>query len=275
MAVKMKYMLRKVVLELVMLLVVLIYILPVWMVLINSIKTTDEANKFGIGFPKEVHFDNYIFVFLQSSAFRAFLNGLFIAIAVGVLAVLVTSLASFYLARSNTGFARFSYSYFISGLIIPVAVVPTYFALLALKLNNTYSGLILIFLTYTIPLSVFLYTGFMKTIPRDMDEAAIIDGCSRLRGFFQVIFPLLAPVTMTVVMFNFVGVWNDVMTFLYFAGGDKWALPMTVYSFFGKYNQYWNLVFADIIFTIVPCLLLYAFGQKYIVSGMTAGAVKG
>lgn len=275
MLVKSNTRLRKILLELIMLIVILVYIIPVWMVLINSFKATDEANKFSIGFPTEFHFENYILVFQESNAFRAFLNGFFIASVVGIIAVLVTSMASFYLARACSRFARFSYSYFVSGLIIPVAIVPTYFALLALKLNNTYLGLIIVFVTYTIPLSVFLYTGFMKTVPRDMDEAAVIDGCGKFRTFFQVVFPLLAPVTTTVVVFNFVGVWNDVLTFLYFAGGDKWALPMTVYSFFGKYNQYWNLVFADIIFTIIPCLLLYIFGQKYVVSGMTAGAVKG
>jgi raffinose/stachyose/melibiose transport system permease protein len=80
---------------------------------------------------------------------------------------------------------------------------------------------------------------------------------------------------MTIIVFNFIGVWNDVQTYLFFSNGDKWPLPMTVYSFFGKYNQYWNLVFADIVIAIIPCVVLFIVGQRYIVSGMTAGAVKG
>ncbi len=265
---------KKITIEVVMFCIVLVYIIPIWMVLINSLKTTEEANKFELSFPKVWHFENYVKVFTESSAFRAFLNGLTISVCVGIVAVFLTSMAAFFISRSSTKFAKFSYSYFVSGLIIPVAVIPTYFALLSLKLNNTYIGLILVFITYTIPLSIFLYAGFIKTVPREMDEAAIVDGCGSFRMFFKVVFPLLSPVTITVVVFNFIGVWNDVTTFLYFAGGDKWALPMTVYVFFGKYNQYWNLVFADIIFTIIPCLLLYIFGQRYVVAGMTAGAVK-
>lgn len=275
MGIKTKVSFKKIFAELIMFFVILGFIIPVWMVITNSLKTAGEANKLGLGLPKEFHFENYLLIFQQSDAFRALLNGLYIASVVGIITMLITSMAAFYISRSKSKFARFSYNFIISGLFIPVAIVPTYFTLLEMKLNNTYTGLILIFITYTIPLSVFLYTGFMKTIPRDMDEAAIVDGCGRLRTFFQVVFPLLLPVTMTVVIFNFVGVWNDVMTFLYFAGGDKWTLPMTVYIFFGKYSQNWNLVFADIVFTIIPCLLVYILGQKYVVSGMTAGAVKG
>lgn len=261
--------------ELAMLAVAIVFIVPVWMVFVNSIKTTAEANQFGIWLPSTYQLNNYVTIFRESNAFQAFLNGIYIAGIVGVMAVFVSSMASFFIARSNARLSRFSYIYFISGLIIPVAIIPTYFALITMHLNNTYIGLILVFVTYTTPLSIFLYTGFMKTIPKELDEAAIVDGCNGFAMFFKVIFPLLGPVTMTVVVFNFVGVWNDVMTFLYFANGDKWTLPMTVYSFFGKYSQNWNLVFADIMFTIIPCLLLFAIGQKYIVSGMTAGAVKG
>lgn len=265
----------KIGLELIMLIVILIYLVPVWMVLTNSLKQTYEANEFGFGFPSVFHFENYVTVFQSADIFRALKNGVFLACTVGAVSIVISSMASYFIARSKRRFARFSYGYFVSGIIIPIALVPTYFALLFMKLNNTYVGLILVFVAYTLPLSVFLYTGFIKTIPRDLDEAAITDGCGNLYMFFKVIFPLLAPVTATVGVFNFVGVWNSVSVYLFFASGDKWALPMTVYSFFGKYSQSWNLVFADIMITIIPCLLIYAFGQKYLISGMTAGAVKG
>jgi len=222
-----------------------------------------------------LHYQNYAEVIEKSNALRGLVNGLLLGAVVVVLTVLFSSMAAFYIARTGNRLSKFFYSYFVSGLIIPIAIVPTYFTLLILHLNNTYTGLIVIFVTYTLPLSIFLYTGFMKTVPRELDEAAIVDGCSSFQMFAKVIFPLLGPVSMTVIVFNFIGVWNEVQAYLFFAGGDKWPLPMTVYLFFGKYSQSWNLVFANILISIIPSLLLFMSVQKYIVSGLTAGAVKG
>src|SRR5690606_37439513 len=134
---------------------------------------------------------------------------------------------------------------FITGLIVPVAFIPTYLVLNKLELLNTYSGLILVSATFGLPMSVFLYACFIRTIPAELDEAGIIDGCKPLTLFFRIIFPLLKPVTMTLLIFNFVGSWNDIQVPLFFANGDKWALPLTVYTFYGSYMQSWNLIFAD------------------------------
>ena len=164
---------------------------------------------------------------------------------------------------------------FILGLIVPVAYIPTYLVLDRLHLLDTYLGIILIFTTYGLPQSVFLYVQFAKTIPRELDEAAILDGCSTMQLFSRVIFPLLKPTTATVFVLSFVGAWNDVMIPMFFVNGNKWALPLTVYNFYGGYMKSWNLVFADIMLTIAPLIVVYLVAQKQIVSGMTAGAVKG
>jgi raffinose/stachyose/melibiose transport system permease protein len=179
------------------------------------------------------------------------------------------------IARRKERVTNACYYLFVLGLIVPIAFIPTYLVLNTLHLLGTYAGLILIFSTYGLPISVFLYAGFIKTIPSQLDEAAILDGCGPIRLFFQMIFPLLKPVTVSLFIFNFVGAWNDVMIPLFFSNSDKWALPLTVYNFYGTYQQSWNLIFADIIITVFPLLIIYIFGQKYIVSGMTAGAVKG
>ena len=131
------------------------------------------------------------------------------------------------------------------------------------------------FITYCIPVSIFLYTGFMKSIPEEIDEAAIMDGCRGPQLFFRVIFPLLKSVTVTVFVINFMGIWNDVNTQLFFASGDKWTMPMTVYRFYGIYLSDWNLVFADVVVTVLPVFIVYMFAQNQMVEGMTAGAVKG
>lgn len=262
-------------LEIGALIVSLLYIAPAWMVLVNSFKEKKEANQFGLGLPGTLHFENYLKVFQEGNIVRSFLNGMLIA-GVSVLAViLIASLAAFYIARTKNKLGNAVYMYFISGMLIPVALIPTYIILLMFKLNNTYLGLILMFITYCIPVSIFLYTGFMKTIPREIDEASIMDGCNGAQLFYRIIFPLLKPVTVTVLIINFMGVWNDVNTQLFFASGDKWTMPMTIYRFYGMYLSDWNLVFANVVVTVLPVLIVYMFAQKQMIEGMTAGAVKG
>lgn len=260
--------------EIFILLITLIICIPLWIVFVNSFKPLDEALQLSLRFPVKFTYESYIIVFKESNALRALLNGIILATSTVVVSAIVTSMASFYFCRSSSKTSVNIYNLFVAGLIIPSAVIPTYLILFLLKLNNTYLGLILIFVTYTIPFSTFFYTGYIKTVPREMDEAAIIDGCSRLKLFFVIIFPLIKPATATILILNFLGVWNDVQSQLYFASADKWGMPMTVYNFYGKYMAKWNVIFADIIITIAPIFILYLFAQKYIVSGMTAGAIK-
>ena len=252
-----------------------VYLAPTWMVLVNSLKEKKLANRFGVGFPENWRFENYSEVFRSASIPRAFLNGVVISCGSVFLIVLLGSLAAFVIARSSSKLVRSFYYVFLAGLVMPVAFIPTYLVLNAFRLLNTYPGLILISATYGLPMSIFMYVGFVKTVPRDLDEAGIIDGCSPMFLYWRVVFPLLKPITATLVVLNFVGCWNDVQVPLFFASSDKWALPMTVYNFYGAHASSWNLIFADIIITIMPLLLLYLFAQTFIMEGMTAGAVKG
>lgn len=165
--------------------------------------------------------------------------------------------------------------FFFMGLIAPVNYVTTLFTLKFLHLQNTYLGIILELAALGIPFLVFLYYGFFDTIPQELDEAAIIDGCTPLQLYFRIIFPLLKPATITGLVLNFLGAWNDFVTPLYLLSDNK-KLGMTnsIYNFFGEHFNDWNMVFADIVLTIAPILVIYICCQKYIVSG-TAGAVKG
>ncbi len=252
----------------------MIFVIPLYMVFINSLKTRKEAGLFSIHLPTEWMFENYTTVFESANILRAFINGIIISAGSGMIILAVASLASFVIARSGRRWSNVLYYVFLTGLVIPVAFIPTYLVLNIFNLLNTYTGLILVSATYGLPMSIFLYTGFVKTIPRELDEAAIVDGCSPIRLFFQIIFPLMKPITVTLIILNFIGSWNDVQIPLYFSGSDKWALPLTVYNFYGAHASSWNLIFADIILTILPLFILYLFAQKYIISGMTAGAVK-
>jgi ABC-type sugar transport system, permease component len=244
--------------------------------LVNSFKDKTEANKIGFLLPAKYHIiENYARVFVEGEVPKTFFNGMFMSCTVAICSVIITAMAGYYTARSRRKTASFFYNYFISGIIIPISIVPTYYMLLKTHLTQTYQGFILIFITYCIPLGVFLYTGFIKTIPRELDEAAIVDGSGQFMVFTKIIFPLLLPVTITLAVLNFLTVWNDVVGQIYFLDSKKWMMGMGVYSFMGKYSTNWHLVFADVLTVMVPTIILYLIGQKYIITGMTAGAVKG
>ncbi|MCR5255462.1 MAG: carbohydrate ABC transporter permease [Acetatifactor sp.] len=253
----------------------LVFVTPLWMVFINSVKEKKDARFFALGLPSVWRWDNYETVIKAGSVLRAFFNGLIVSGGSVLIVLAFSSIAAFVISRSTSKWAKGAYYTFLCGLVIPVAFVPTYLILDTLKLFNTYMGLILVSATYGLPMSIFLYTGFVKTIPRELDEAAFLDGCPPLKMVFEIIFPLLKPITITLFIFNFVGCWNDIQVPLYFSNTAKWNLPLTVYNFYGTYGSSWNLVFADIVMTVLPLLVLYLVCQKYIIAGMTAGAVKG
>jgi raffinose/stachyose/melibiose transport system permease protein len=144
------------------------------------------------------------------------------------------------------------------------------------QLINTQLGIILLYAAFKIPFSVFVIYAFAETIPREIDEAATIDGCSPPQLFFTVAVPLLKPAWVTVAVLNFLDFWSEFVMPLYFlSSSDKWPMTLAVYNFFGIYEANWNLVSADVVLTILPVVLVYLLGQRYIVSGMTAGAIKG
>jgi raffinose/stachyose/melibiose transport system permease protein len=254
----------------------LMILLPLMIMLQGSFKDVKEASLLNLNLPSAWHFENYRVVFERGRVGRAFWNSLVITVSSVALTTLCASMASFYMARSRRRFASLLYSVFMLGLIAPMSLIPTIKLMQALSLNNTYAGIILLFAATNMALSVLLMTGFIKTIPKELDEAAIIDGCGLMRAFFSVVLPLLKPVVVTSAIVVFMGVWNSFMMPLYFlSDSDMWPMPLTVYNFFGQYQSSWNLVFADLTMTAAPILVVYLIGQRYIIDGMTAGAVKG
>jgi len=226
--------------------------------------------------PSIARWGNYLEVVRTGHLVRAFFNSLLISSTSVAICIVVTSMASFILSRNRSRANRLIYNYFFLGLIAPLNYVTTIHVLKALHIQNTYAGIILVYATLGIPFAMFVYYSFVNSIPREIDEAAIIDGCGPARLFFRVIFPLLKPVTITALVLNFLGAWNDFVSPLYLLNrSDKLGMVNSIYNFFGMHQNEWNLIFANIILSILPILALYLFGQRYIVSGMTTGAVKG
>ena len=170
----------------------------------------------------------------------------------------------------------FVYLIFLLGLVAPVNYIMTVKVMQVLHIINSYLGAILLYTAQFIPFSMFMYYGFILDMPRNLDEAALIDGCGSMRMFLRVIFPLLKPVSSTVLILNFLNCWNDFIIPLYFINSSsKWGMVMMMYNYFSKFVSSWNLVCAAMLVNVLPILVLYIFGQKYLVEGMTAGAIKG
>lgn len=267
---------QRVLLAVVLWIISIVVLVPFWMMFIGSVKDARESAVPGIGLPSTWHFENYAIVFQRGEIGRALSNSILITAFSVVLTVVVSAAAALYLARVNTRVTRFIYNSFSIGLIAPLSMIPTIKLMQFLHIQNTFASVILLMCALNIPLTVFLCTGFVKSIPRELDEASALDGCTSVGLLRRVIFPLMVPVVMTSAIIVFMGVWNSFMIPLYFLNNSsKWTLPLTVYNFFGQYSHDWNLVFADLVITSLPVIAFYLAAQRYIISGMTAGAVKG
>lgn len=257
-------------------LISLIVIIPLVVLFLNSFKTAGEANRMTLSLPTQWMFENYTKVIEQGKLFSSFLNGLLYATSSVIIVVGVVSAAAFVISRNQKGINRFLYYFIISGIAMPINNVALMKVMQAFHLMNTRIGIILLYAAINIPLSLFLAYGFIGTIPREIDEAAVIDGCKSHQLFIQVIAPLLKPIVSTLFVLDFMAVWNDFTMPLYYLNNSrKWPMTLAVYNFFGAFENSWNLVAADIMLTLAPVLLVFIIGQKYIVGGVSAGAVKG
>ncbi len=262
--------------EVVFWLLSLIIIVPFLIVVFNAFKTKPEALNMELSLPTALHFENFAKVWEDADILNSLKNSLILSVTSVTITVIASSMCAYVISRYRTRLNRFIYVYFAMGLMVPVSMVTIVKVLRTIHLYNTLPGTIMVFVALIMPLSVFLYYGFISGIPKELDEAAVIDGAKAVRIFLQVIFPLLKPATVTVIMINFLNVWNDFQIPLYtLADPDKAVIVQKVYNFYGTYTASWNLVSVTILYAILPILVVYLFGQKYIISGMVAGSVKG
>jgi len=266
---------RTVIKQIVCVVLSIIVLAPLYMVVINSFKSKAESARMSLSLPTEWFFSNYSIVFEQGKLLQGFFNSILYAGVSTSIAVLTCAMAAFVLSRKSNKVNKGIYFFILSGLFVPVNYVTLVKLLTTFGVANTRMGLIIAFTSSMIPFCVFVIRNFISTIPAEFDEAALIDGAGPLTLFFQIIVPLLKPVLITVFILEFMGVWSDFMTPLYLAGSSSmYPMNLAVYNFFGKMTSNWNYVFADIVLTSLPVILLYLVGQKYIVGGLTSGGVK-
>lgn len=223
-----------------------------------------------------IPWENFATVIEKGKLVTSFLNSLTYSFGSVVLCSVLAVMAAYVLSRNATRLNKILFMFLVLGITLPINYVALTKVMLFLHLNNTKLGIILLYAAMQLPFSVFLMHGFVARIPIELDEAAVIDGCGCVKLFFWIVMPLLRPVLATVFVLTFLNTWNEFVSPLYFlSSSDKWPMTLSVYNFFGMYFKDWNLVCADILLTSLPVILVYLLGQKYIVSGMTAGAVKG
>lgn len=254
----------------------LIFLLPLALVVLNSFKSQAESFAMSFDLPKLFHFENYTTVIEKGKILGPLINSLIYSAATVLISVPLSAMAAFVTSRRRTKLHNFIYLFIVLGLTLSVNHIALMRIMQETHLINTRLGLSLIYSALQIPFNVFLYYGFISTVPQELDEAGIIDGCGPFRLFFRVVFPLLQPVTITIIVLCAFNTWNDFIFPLYYMNSsDKWPITVSVYQFFGRYQVSWNLVSADVVLMSLPVVLLYILGQKYIVTGMTAGSVKG
>lgn len=269
---------RKLILEVSLVIFAMISILvPFYFALVNSFKSSADASSMLISFPYSFHIlENYKEVIIAGRIFKSFYNSIVISLFAILILIAISSMAGFVLQRRRDRTAKVLDFFVLAGLIVPPAIVPTVWVLQALHISNTLISVILLEATLQFSFATILYKSFFSTIPRELDEAAIIDGCGRLRMFSRIIFPLIKPVTITIMIITGISIFNDFTIPLYFLNGlNNTTIQLTIYYFFGKYNSDWNLVFADVILVSIPPLIFFLFFNKKIIDGMTAGSLKG
>jgi len=254
-----------------------VVLVPLAIMLSVAIKSPAELSLNPFGWPQKIQWHNFSDVWVQSKFGRAFGNSVIVTVSSLAALVVLGASAAYPVARRSKRWNAI-YFYFLAGIMAPfqLGMLPLYKLMLALHLNNRHIGVILIYVALSLPFVVFLYVGFIKGVSQELEEAAFVDGCGQLRMFWTIIFPLLKPVTSSVIIINSISIWNDFFVALLFLSKKAMrTLPLSIYSFIGQYNNDWTSIFASVTMSVLPMLLTFLFLQKYFIKGLASGAVKG
>ena len=256
----------------------LIYLIPLYIAVVNSFKSYWDVIKSPLSLPTSPTLDNFIEAFQSSNILSLYGTSILITGTSVALLILICSTAAYIIIRRKNRICKFLYGFALIGIMVPpvVTLVPSIKTLSMLGLMYTPWGLLMFYGGTYFSTTIFLYTGFINSIPRTLDESAYIDGASTITIFFRIIFPLLKPCTATVVILMGMWIWNDFLNPMYILGSTAGkTITLGIYSSIGAYTSKWNLVFANVILASFPIVVLYLCMQKQFMTGLTAGAVKG
>lgn len=256
-----------------------VFLVPFTFMVLTASKTRVEASRFQFSWPSEFQlFENIqeVLAFGDGRMYLAFWNSTVLTVFSVVLIVILSALVAYVMQRRRDRMASVAGTIMLAGLILPPAVVPTIFLLQQLGIYKTLFSLIMVEVAIQMPFAILVFRAFIASIPREIDEAAIIDGASPIQIFFSIILPLLWPAIVTVIVVTAVTIYNDFTLPLYFLpGSNNVTVQLTLYSFTSQFSSQWQLLFADVVVITIPPLIMFMFFQRQIVAGLTAGAVKG
>jgi raffinose/stachyose/melibiose transport system permease protein len=260
--------------ELAMIAIALAFVFPFYVFLTVSLKTPREVAVNPLGLPPRLDLTNYTTAWERGDLGHAFVNSLTVAGLSVALLVLCGSLAAYFLARRVSRLSYGLYLLFLLGLMVPLqlGMVPLYQFMRDVNLLQTYTSLIIFEVGHQLPMVVFLYASFTRALPREYEEAAAIDGAGRGATFRRIVFPLLRPITGTVVILSSINIWNDFLTpLLYVGGSPQQTLPVAIFAFRGEFTAQWGIIFAGMALAILPILIIYFLLQKHIIKGFASG----
>lgn len=268
-----------IILEVILILCAAVYIYPVFLMFTNSFKSFKEVLVNVVALPTHLEFANYTHVIEKINYGRLFFNNVVITFT-GILGIVFfSSLAAYILARRNTRFTRAAYMFCIIPMLVPfqTIMITLVKVMKMLHLSGSLLGLGIQYWGFGIPMAVFIYMGFIKTIPRAIDESATIDGASAFSTYVRIIFPLLKPVTATVMVLDVMWIWNDFLLPMLMVNSSPKTKTLTLaaYTFVGQYNTQWQYAMTAMVLALLPSILFFIFMQKHIIKGVVAGAVKG
>jgi raffinose/stachyose/melibiose transport system permease protein len=255
----------------------LLFLFPLYLTLVISLKNPEEMAQSMLGLPTRLHFDNFSKAVEMTGFFQALQNSAFITVCAVVLTILSNSMVAYAIARNQSKrFFRFLYYYFISAMFIPFSIImlPIVKQTAKLGMNNP-TGLIFLYVVFGLSFNIFVYVGYLRSIPNELEEAAAIDGCGVWTRFWRIIFPLMTPINATIAILTALWGWNDfMMPLLLLTDPMDATIPLVQYVFKSQYQTDYNLAFASYLMALLPMLLVYIVAQKWIIHGITQGSVK-
>lgn len=259
------------------------YLFPIYLVIVNSFKDRSELYENILALPSMIHFEYYLEAMSKMNFIRSFFNSVIITAGSIFFIVVFASMSAWMLVRVNNRLSKALFNVYVATMLIPfqTLMMPLMQEMgwirdhLHLPMMNTRGGLIYMNVGFGASMAVFLYHGFVKSIPVSLEEAATIDGCSKLRVFWNIVFPMLKSTTVTVIILDVIWIWNDyLLPSLVLSSKNNRTIPLSTASFFGQFTIQWNMAMAGLTLTIIPVIIFYLCAQKYIIKGVATGAVK-
>jgi len=260
------------------LLFAVVFFFPIFFNLMSAFKSNAEIMRDAIALPKGLYLESFKYLLTETRYPRAILNSAILTSVSIALMIVVIPMAAYALERTERKWTNVVYMYFLFGMMIPfqVYMIPLFKELNLLGLFGTLSGPVVVYISGSVGFGVLLYSSFLKGVPKEIEESAAIDGCSKTRTFWTIVFPLLGPCTASMVVLQGLGIWNDfLMPMLVLPSGQAKTMIVEIFYYVGEFSSRWDMIFAGTTMSLVPVLAAFLFMQKFFIKGISSGAVKG